>query len=69
MIISIKDINTGKTVEQRCGRPAIKRIDDNSGLLGIKSIARQIFYKTSEHQDFVYWVASTKGKAIHKGSF
>lgn len=69
MIISIKDINTGKTVEQRCGLPAIERIDDNSGLLGIKSIARRIFYKTSEHQDFVYWVAAIDGVAIHKGSF
>ncbi len=69
MNVSIRDINTGQIVLRRAGLPAVRGIPNNASEKQCKSLAISLFNCTSEHQDFVYWVAVAKGRAIHKGSF
>ena len=69
MQISIRDINTGQIVQQRNQLKAQEFISNDCHIIAIKTVARRLFDATSEHPDFVYWVAVTRGKAIHKGQF
>ena len=69
MIVAIKDINTGKTVDKFNGLRAIKQLDNSCDLLAIKTAARKLFDATTHNENFVYWVAVSDGVALHKGQF